>query len=87
MIVATVVSTLAMGCGDADLFGPGTGGSNDGTGATDGAAGAPGTPRFEGDCSNGPLDAPRPDCQPVALASTGDPAADCVNRINQLRWE
>lgn len=87
MIVAIFVITLAMGCGDADLFTPGTGGSNQGAGATDGSAGAPGTPRFEADCSSGPLDAPRPDCQPAVLPSTGDPAADCVNRINQLRWE
>lgn len=40
-----------------------------------------------GDCEDGPLAAPIPDCSPAPLPSTGDPAADCVARINQLRWE
>jgi uncharacterized protein YkwD len=39
------------------------------------------------DCSQGPLDAPIPNCAPEVLASTGDPAQDCVDRVNQLRWQ
>jgi len=31
--------------------------------------------------------APVASCQPAPLQSTGDPYADCVTRINQLRWE
>ena len=38
-------------------------------------------------CSEGPLQAPIPNCAPEVPASTGDPAQDCVNRVNQLRWE
>ena len=38
-------------------------------------------------CEAGPLDAPMPDCRPEPLPSTGDPAEDCVRRINQLRME
>jgi len=44
------------------------------------------TPRSTA-CSQGPLDAPLPNCAPEALESTGDLAQDCVNRVNQLRWE
>jgi len=66
----------AVGCGDS-LFNHGPGGS----------AGASGDPRFDADCSTGPLDAPLPNCQPEPLAGTGDPYSDCVTRINQLRWE
>jgi hypothetical protein len=38
-------------------------------------------------CESGPLPAPIPGCTPVPPASTGDPAQDCVERINQFRWE
>jgi hypothetical protein len=34
-----------------------------------------------------PLDAPIAGCDPPVLPSTGDPAEDCVRRINQLRCE
>jgi hypothetical protein len=65
----------------------GTGGSNNtggtaGAGGTSGTGGSAGTP-----CSDGPLDAPIPNCEPAALPSTGDLREDCVRRINQLRWE
>ena len=40
-----------------------------------------------GPCAAGPLAAPIPGCAPAVLPSTGDPAQDCVNRINQFRWE
>ena len=70
---------LAAGCGEFFQEGPGNPGG--------GTGGAPGDPRFIADCSNGPLDAPIANCQPEAPASTGDAYADCVTRINQLRWE
>jgi len=38
-------------------------------------------------CAQGPLEAPIPNCAPEVMASTGDLAQDCVNRVNQLRWE
>ncbi len=60
-----------------DLFGDDGGGTGD----------SGGSPVFEADCSSGPLDAPLANCTPEPLASTGDPARDCVDRINQLRWE
>jgi hypothetical protein len=40
-----------------------------------------------GPCANGPLATPIPDCSPELLPSTGDAHADCVERINQFRWE
>lgn len=38
-------------------------------------------------CASGPLAAPIAGCMPEPLPSTGDPAEDCVRRINQFRWE
>lgn len=38
-------------------------------------------------CANGPLEAPIQNCAPAMPPSTGDWHQDCVNRINQLRWE
>lgn len=38
-------------------------------------------------CANGPLDAPINNCAPSLPPSTGDPHRDCVDRINQMRWE
>ena len=68
----------------------GTGGSA-GTGGfigTGGGAGSAGTGGSSGAlCDAGPLAAPIPDCAPTPLPTTGDPAQDCVDRINQLRWE
>lgn len=41
-----------------------------------------------GDCTMGtPLMAPIAGCMPSVMASTGDPAEDCVRRINQFRCE
>ena len=51
--------------------------------ATDGA----GDDGMMAQCPDGPLSAPVPGCAPPVSASTGDPAQDCVDRINQLRWE
>ncbi len=38
-------------------------------------------------CAGGPLADPIPGCAPPVLPSTGDFAQDCVDRINQFRWE
>jgi hypothetical protein len=38
-------------------------------------------------CAGGPLELPIPDCRPTPVPNTGDPYADCVARINQLRFE
>lgn len=38
-------------------------------------------------CESGPLELPIPGCRPTPLPSTGDFEQDCVDRINQLRWE
>jgi hypothetical protein len=41
-----------------------------------------------GDCTMGtPLAEPIAGCMPTPMASTGDPAEDCVRRINQFRCE
>lgn len=68
---------VVAGCDDG-----GTGGDDSGT-----------SPRpdsgmmMSGSCSSGPLAAPIPGCMPTPAASTGDPAQDCVDRINQFRAE
>ncbi len=38
-------------------------------------------------CPNGPLANPIPNCKPPVPPSTGDFGQDCVDRINQFRWE
>jgi hypothetical protein len=101
MRVATITQLtlclLLTGCGDF-LQDPGDGregGGSGGSGGTSGTsgnggagtAGTGGDPVFVGDCNDGPLSAPISNCEPDALESTGDLYADCVNRINQLRWE
>ncbi len=68
---------VAAGCGQS-LGGAGNGGTRGGTG---------GNPGFGAECPDGPLASPLTDCQPRPLETTGDPYTDCVNRINQLRWE
>ena len=40
-----------------------------------------------GPCASGPLAVPIPNCSPEPPPSTGDPHADCFDRINQFRWE
>ncbi len=52
-----------------------------------GQEGVVSTASFENPCEDGPLDAPIDGCAPTPLDPTGDPAFDCVRRINQLRWE
>jgi hypothetical protein len=75
--ITGMLCLLVVGCGDPDLLTSGTGGT---TGSRSGAD-------FEADCTDGPLAAPIPNCQPPALPSSGDSYQDCVDRINQLRWE
>ena len=68
---------------DADA-GTGTG-TDAGTDAdTDAGTGTGGDP---GQCAGGPLADPIPNCNPDPLPSTGDIHLDCVERINQFRWE
>jgi hypothetical protein len=62
--------------------GAGTGAGTDA--GTDAGAGTGGDP---GQCADGPLANPVPNCSPEPLPSTGDIHADCVGRINQFRWE
>ena len=38
-------------------------------------------------CAGGPLAAPIPNCAPPVQPSSGDFGQDCVDRINQFRWE
>lgn len=82
LLIAMIgLCTLAIGCGDSPFWNQGTGGTNGGAGLVEG------DPRFVADCSGGPLAAPIANCKPEALPSSGDRYADCVTRINQLRWE
>lgn len=81
LITMIGLCSLAVGCGDSPFWNDDPGSSTGGTSST------PGDPRFVADCSGGPLGAPVANCQPEALPSSADPYADCVNRINQLRWE
>jgi len=89
---------LVVGCGDdtQDAASGGSGGgSSDGAGNTGGSPvgpgagasgpGAGGSP--PGACDGGPLAAPIQGCTPTPLASTGDAHQDCVDRINQFRFE
>ena len=38
-------------------------------------------------CETGPLPGPIPGCAPAPMPSSGDVYQDCVDRINQFRWE
>lgn len=38
-------------------------------------------------CETGPLPGPIPGCAPAPMPSSGDIYQDCVDRINQFRWE
>jgi hypothetical protein len=59
---------------------PATGGES--TGGTETSTGG-----SSGTCEGGPLADPLPSCEPTPVPDTGDYYADCVARINQLRWE
>lgn len=94
------VLIAAFGCSDdaANDGGGGTGGSGDTTGASPNGPSStksgPSTTKTgttaTGDpaqCEGGPLAEPIQGCAPTPPASTGDPHQDCVDRINQFRWE
>lgn len=68
--------------------GVGGGGGLGGGGAASGlgGAGGDGQPPDES-CEGGPLPEPIANCAPTPVPDTGDPYADCVARINQLRWD
>jgi len=96
------ILTLALGCSDDSQSGSGgAGGSGDTTtGAntngpsttkagpsttkTGGGTTATGDPA---QCESGPLPEPIAGCAPPVMPSSGDPHQDCVDRINQFRWE
>lgn len=77
-------TTAGVGAGT----GSGTGG-NTGTGGTGTGTGTPTSTQTSetGQCAGGPLAAPIPGCTPPPLPKTGDFGQDCVDRINQFRWE
>ncbi len=93
---------LLAACGDDGSIGSGGGDSGDTTGSgpsgTTGSGKGPTTTAANGtgsgttatgsnQCDSGPLAEPIPGCAPTPPASTGDPHQDCVDRINQFRWE
>ncbi|MEZ4459067.1 MAG: hypothetical protein R3E66_04940 [bacterium] len=92
MRITTLLFIFALGCGsDSDksattLADTGVDTSSTPTNNTSTPKPDP-DPAFENPCESGPLSAPIPDCSPTPLASTGDPREDCVQRINQFRWE
>lgn len=81
----------AFGCDDDDPSGvSGSSGDAGSDGAAsnasaDESAGATGS-GMSG-CDGGPLAQPIAGCTPTPLAKTGDFGQDCVDRINQFRWE
>jgi hypothetical protein len=58
-----------------------TSGSGAATSTTSGSGGS------SAQCDGGPLPNPIPNCAPAPPPSTGDFGQDCVDRINQFRWE
>ena len=67
----------------------GTGGGTTSTGGntTTGGTGGTSSGSGSGACESGPLSAPIAGCSPSPPPSTGDFHQDCVDRINQFRWE
>ena len=63
-----------------------TGGVPAATGGTVATGGNPAT-GGAGGCDSGELGTSLPDCQVEPLPSTGDYHQDCVNEINQFRWQ
>ncbi len=90
LVVAVLLASLPA-CASDDEDDAGADEANDGTGAdddddeTDPSAGDD-SGGMSG-CESGPLAEPIAGCTPVPAASTGDFAQDCVDRINQFRWE
>lgn len=95
-----IVLPLLFACGDDGSSGSGGGGGDSATtgsspsgttgsisGPTTSANGSNTTGTGSDMCDSGPLAEPIPGCSPTPPASTGDPHQDCVDRINQFRWE
>ena len=82
MCAAVLVSMTATACVEDDESG-GDGGDGDG----DGGGAAMGVGGDDGGCDNGPLDAPIPGCMPTPVPDSGNFHRDCVDRINQFRWD
>lgn len=87
LVVASIgiASIAACGSSSDDDAGTGTGGGPAATGGTSG--GGSSATGGAGACDAGPLSAPIAGCQPAVVPDTGDFYADCVARINQLRWD
>lgn len=76
-VLLAFTAAFSWGCSDdVGSGGSGLGGSDESGGGSTNAG-----------CESGPLAAPIDGCSPAALPTSGDPHEDCVNRINQLRWE
>lgn len=100
-VLVTLIAILAAGCDDTSCEDSacgqgGSGSTTTGTTTSTGSkmttssstTGGGTTSSTGGDkCAGGPLAAPIPNCAPAPLPTTGDPAQDCVDRINQLRFE
>lgn len=94
-----VLLTPVVGCDDGSDPGTADAGTDMGSAADSGtardtspamdtgAARDTGSTEVPAHCSDGPLDAPLPDCTLPTLPSTGDIRQDCVDRINQFRME
>lgn len=86
-------------CGEgANCAGAGGTGSSSGTKATSSGSGQMSTKASSGasqptstsggdKCAGGPLAAPIANCKPTPVPDSGDAHQDCVDRINQFRWE
>ena len=75
-------SVGAGGAGGSSVGGSSSGGGGGGTTTTVSSTSSGANP-----CEGGPLPGPIAGCAPAPLPSTGDFGQDCVDRINQLRWE
>ncbi len=69
-----VTSTSTSGTGGSTSTSSSTSSTSSGTGGTN-------------PCDSGPLANPIPGCTPSPAPNTGDFHQDCVDRINQFRWE
>ena len=62
-------------------------GSGGSTSSNGGSTSSSQSSTVAGMCDGGPLSAPVAGCTPTPLPKTGDFGQDCVDRINQFRWE
>ena len=85
-LCAASILLLLAGCAGSKDSSTTTTGSTAGTGGGPGGGGGSGTSSAT-QCANGPLSAPIAGYIPTPLPKTGDFGQDCVDRINQFRWE